>query len=58
MIAFGPLVTMVAPLLISIYTVNYGRWAWKTKRYRGAIGLYVLAALCTLVPSLVIIQAL
>ncbi len=54
----GPLVTMVIPVLVSIYTVNYGRWAWYTKNYRGAVGLFTLAALCTLVPALVIIQAM
>jgi len=54
----GPLATMIVPVLVSIYTINYGRWAWHTKNYRGAVGLFSLAGLCTVVPSLVILQAL
>lgn len=37
------LVTLLVPLLVAIYTWNYGRWAWKREFRRGAIGLYLLA---------------
>lgn len=57
MISLGPLTTMIVPVLISIYTVNFGRWAWHTKNYRGAIGLFILAGLSTLVPFWLILRA-
>jgi len=28
---------------VAVYTVNFGRWAWQKKNYRGAVGLYILA---------------
>lgn len=38
------LVTIVVPLLVGVYTWNYGWWAWKQELRRGAIGLFLLAA--------------
>lgn len=42
--------TFLVPVLVSIYTYNYGRWAWKQGLRRGAVGLYLLAAATILVP--------
>jgi hypothetical protein len=33
-----------------IYTINYGRWAWRKKNKRGALGLFLVAGVTFLVP--------
>lgn len=43
---------MLPALLVAVYTVNYGRWAWKRRLHFGAIGLYCLAALVLAAPAL------
>ena len=45
--------TLTIPLLVAIYTWNYARWAGKQQLYRGAVGLYLLAAATLVVPFLV-----
>lgn len=44
------LTTLLPSLLVAIYTFNYGRWAAKQKLWRGAAGLYLLAAATVAVP--------
>lgn len=46
---------MVIPLVVGIYTVNYGRWAGRRGNGQGAWGLYVLAVLTVLMPFLVLL---
>jgi hypothetical protein len=46
--------TMLVPVLVAIYTFNYGRWAWQNKLRRGGVGLYFLALLTVAVPGLVV----
>ncbi len=46
-------VSLLIPVLVAVYTVNYGRWAWKRKLRRGAIGLYLLAAATVGIPGFV-----
>lgn len=41
---------MIMPVLIALYTVNYGRWAWGQGLRRGAVGLFLLAAATALTP--------
>lgn len=48
------LTTMTIPLLVAIYTFNYGRWAAKRDLVRGAVGLYLLAAGAVGVPAFVL----
>lgn len=43
---------MLPALWIAVYTVNYGRWAWKRQFHLGAIGLYCLAGLVLVSPAL------
>lgn len=49
--------TFTPPVLIAIYTFNYGRWAWKQQYRGGAIGLYLLAAATVLVPIAMVYMA-
>lgn len=35
---------------VSVYTFNFGRWAWRKKNYRGAAGLFLLAIITFMVP--------
>jgi hypothetical protein len=37
------LLGLLGPLLVTIYTYNYARWAGKQGLRRGAVGLYLLA---------------
>lgn len=46
--------TMLVPVLVAIYTWNYGRWAWKHGLHIGAVGLFLLAVATVGVPGLVI----
>lgn len=48
------MLALLIPLGIAIYTVNYGRWAWRQKLRLGAIGLYLLAILSVAVPAMVL----
>lgn len=45
---------LLLPLLIAIYTFNYGRWAWRQRLWAGAVGVFLLAALTLAVPALVL----
>ena len=47
---------MAVPLGAAIYTINFGRWAWKHENYRGAIGLYLLAALTVGLPLVILLR--
>lgn len=44
---------LIPGILIGIYTVNYGRWAWRKRLYRGAVGLYLLAIASAVMPGFV-----
>jgi hypothetical protein len=44
---------LLTPTLVAIYTLNFGRWAWKQKLRRGAVGLFLLAAATVLFPAFV-----
>lgn len=44
-------VVLVIPLLVAIYTWNYGRWAWRQRLRLGAVGLYLLAVITAVVPA-------
>lgn len=46
----GAIATLLIPVLISIYTLNYSRWAWRHQLRRGALGLAVLAVSTVAVP--------
>lgn len=48
------MVTMLVPVLVAVYTVNYGRWAWKQNLRLGAVGLFLLAALTVAAPGFAI----
>lgn len=50
------LISFAVPLLIGIYTYNYGRWAWRQGLRRGAAGLYLLALAAVLVPAWLVWQ--
>lgn len=43
---------MVPPVLVAVYTWNYGRWAMKHDLTWGGIGLYLLALLTVAAPAL------
>lgn len=34
-----------------IYTVNFGRWAWKRQNKSGAVGIFILAIITLLLPN-------
>lgn len=36
--------------LVTLYTLNYARWAWQRHMYRGAVGLALLGALAAATP--------
>jgi hypothetical protein len=48
------LLTLLAPLLVAIYTWNYARWAWRQELYLGAVGLVLLAIMAIAVPGWVL----
>ena len=50
----GELAALILPALIAIYTLNYGRWAWRRQIRRGAIGLTFLAVSAVALPAYVI----
>jgi hypothetical protein len=45
--------SFLIPVLVAIYTLNYARWASRQRMWRGAVGLYLLAAASVLVPGFV-----
>ncbi|WP_159426196.1 hypothetical protein [Desulfolucanica intricata] len=51
------MIIILLALAFIIFTVikiiNYGRWAGKHGNRRGAIGLYLMALLCLVLPSAV-----
>jgi len=48
----GTLIAILVPILVAIYTCNYGRWAWQQGMRGGAVGLYALAVLTLVLPLL------
>jgi hypothetical protein len=48
--------SLTPPLLVAIYTINYGRWAWQRQYKAGAIGLFILAALTVAVPGFILLR--
>lgn len=44
---------LLLPLAIALYTLNYGRWAWRQHLRLGAVGLFLLAMLTIAVPAVV-----
>jgi len=48
------IMTMLVPVLAAVYTANYARWAWRERYRLGAVGLFLLALLTVLVPTLVL----
>jgi len=42
---------MLVPLLVSIYTFNFGRWLARRGYRWGALGVYLLALLTLVVPG-------
>lgn len=42
---------MLVPLLVSIYTLNFGRWLARRGYGWGALGVYLLAALTLALPA-------
>ncbi|HHX26260.1 MAG TPA: hypothetical protein GX721_06280 [Firmicutes bacterium] len=49
------LMLMTAPTLVAIYTVNFGRWLAKEGNIRGAIGVFIVAAICVVAPLALLI---
>jgi hypothetical protein len=50
----GMLIKLLIPVLVSIYTLNFGRWLAKQGSVSGAIGAYLWSLLCTGVPAAVL----
>lgn len=50
----GQMITFLVPVLVAAYTFHYARWCTRQKLYRGAAGLYLLAALCIGLPMFVV----
>ncbi|MGQ9498345.1 MAG: hypothetical protein ACUVRC_04230 [Desulfotomaculales bacterium] len=46
-------VIMAAVVLVAVYTVSYGFWAWKQGNRRGAVGTFFLALAVAAAPVLV-----
>lgn len=44
-------ILIVVPLLVSIYTLNFGRWLARRGYGWGALGVYLLALLTLALPS-------
>lgn len=42
------LLQLVVPVMVTIYTVNFGRWMSRRKHHMGAIGAYAVAAVSML----------
>jgi hypothetical protein len=51
----GRIATLLVLALVTVYTVNYGRWALRRGHVRGAVGLFLLAAATFLVPGLMLL---
>jgi hypothetical protein len=49
------LILMIIPTLVAIYTVNFGRWLAKEGNIRGAIGVFIVAAICIIAPLALLI---
>lgn len=50
---FSAGLNLIPGILIGIYTANYGRWAWRKRLVRGAIGLFLLALAAAVMPGYV-----
>jgi len=48
-------VLMLPPTLAAVYTVSFGRWLLKTGNIRGAIGVFIIAAMCFMAPLALLI---
>jgi hypothetical protein len=35
---------------VAAYTFNFGRWTWRKKNYRGAVGIFILAVITLTLP--------
>lgn len=46
---------LLPPLLVAIYTFNFGRWAWRQRLRLGAVGVFLLAGLTLAVPLMVLL---
>ncbi|MFY9322439.1 MAG: hypothetical protein WAP04_08565 [Bacillota bacterium] len=46
---------MLPPTLAAVYTVSFGRWLLKTGNIRGAIGVFIIAAMCFMAPLALLI---
>lgn len=49
------LMIMTMPTLVAVYTVNFGRWLKKKGNTRGAIGVFIVAAICVIAPLALLI---
>ncbi|MHB9146386.1 MAG: hypothetical protein ACYC5Y_13775 [Symbiobacteriia bacterium] len=56
MLTIGVLLGGLVVLWATLYTVNFGRWAWQQGARKGAIGLWLLALAVFLVPLWVYIR--
>jgi hypothetical protein len=52
----NPTIVFGVPIIVlsCLRLVNYGRWAGRKGNRRGAAGIYVIAAVCLLLPLLLI----
>lgn len=48
------LANLMVPVLVGIYTVNYGRWAWRQGLRFGAVMLMLLSLITVALPAYVL----
>lgn len=46
---------MIVPILVMIYTINFGRWVARQGNRWGAWGLYALALVTLVVPFVILL---
>ena len=44
------LTVMTVPVVVAIYTISFGRQLLKSGNTRGAIGVFIVAAVCVMAP--------
>jgi len=49
------ILVMTAPTIVAIYTISFGLWLRKSGNTRGAIGVFIIAAICFLAPLALLI---
>lgn len=53
-LSFNKIITMLIPVLISVYTMSYTLWLWDKREKLAALGVALLAVLSLVYPGYVL----